>query len=126
MSDTNKKIGAIEWCDLTVANAEEVKDFYSKVVGWTAEPMSMGEYDDYGMNLPDSKECVSGICHAKGPNKDMPAQWLMYVRVKDVEESARQCIESGGEVIEGPRDMGASKFCVVKDPAGAVLALVSG
>ena len=122
---SESKIGAIEWCDLTVPDATEVKDFYSKVVGWQAEPISMGDYDDFGMNLPDSKDCVSGICHAKGPNANMPAQWLMYVRVASVEESAKQCVSSGGEVIEGPREMGSSQFCVIKDPAGAVLALVS-
>ena len=27
------KIGSITWCDLTVTNAELVKDFYAKVVG---------------------------------------------------------------------------------------------
>ena len=37
MSDSKKsdaKIGVIEWCDLTVGDAEKVKDFYSSVVGW--------------------------------------------------------------------------------------------
>ena len=27
--------GAIMWCDLTVADAERVRDFYQAVVGWT-------------------------------------------------------------------------------------------
>jgi len=125
MSDNNQQIGNIEWCDLTVSNAEDIKDFYSKVVGWEAHPTSMGEYDDYAMNLPENKECVTGICHAKGPNKNMPAQWLMYVRVVDVEASARDCLDAGGQVLEGPRPMGSSKLCVIKDPAGAMLALVS-
>ena len=36
MSDTvesKAKIGAIEWRDLTVNNAEQVRDFYCAVVG---------------------------------------------------------------------------------------------
>ncbi|MEP1743459.1 MAG: VOC family protein [Kangiellaceae bacterium] len=119
------KVGKIEWCDLTVNNASELRDFYSKVVGWESAPVSMGDYDDYGMNLPGSDQCVSGICHAKGPNANMPAQWLMYVRVQDIEQSAKQCIDAGGEVIEGLRSLGSSNFCVIKDPAGAVLALIS-
>ena len=35
MSDNEKStvnVGAIEWCDLTVDNAEKVKDFYCDVV----------------------------------------------------------------------------------------------
>ena len=49
----------------------------------------------------------------------------MYVRVEDVEKSANKCKESGGNVLEGPRSMGSSQFCVIQDPEGAVLALMS-
>ena len=34
MSQPNKEIGSITWADLTVENANEVKTFYEKVVGW--------------------------------------------------------------------------------------------
>ena len=33
VTDISGKVGHIEWCDLTVPNAGEVKDFYVKVVG---------------------------------------------------------------------------------------------
>ena len=45
----DKQIGQIEWRDLTINDAVGVKDFYSAVVGWTSEPVSMGEYDDFIM-----------------------------------------------------------------------------
>ena len=119
------KIGDIEWRDLTVENAGDVSDFYSNVVGWQKEAASMGDYEDFNMNLPANGETIAGICHSKGPNSNMPAQWLMYVRVEDVKESAKYCEKLGGSVIEGPRMMGDLNFCVIKDPAGAVLGLVS-
>ena len=128
MSDQKESkptIGAIEWRDLTVENAGEVKDFYSKVVGWDSSGVSMGEYEDYCVNLPGTSETVAGICHARGENKNIPAQWLMYVRVESVADSIEQCIKLGGEVIEGPRKLSGSDFCIIKDPAGAVLALMS-
>jgi predicted enzyme related to lactoylglutathione lyase len=34
-------IGSITWFDLTVDNAEEIKNFYSKVVGWNSVPVKM-------------------------------------------------------------------------------------
>jgi predicted enzyme related to lactoylglutathione lyase len=128
MSDNEEKtkIGKIEWCDLTVENAEEVRDFYSSVVGWKSTNVSMGEYDDYCVNQPDDGETVAGVCHARGGNKDMPAQWMMYVRVSDVAKSAEQCKAMGGKVLVGPKPMGTSEFCVIQDPAGAVLGLISG
>lgn len=126
MSDNEEvNVGAIEWCDLTVSDAENVKDFYCSVVGWDSSAASMGEYDDFSINLPKTGDTVAGICHARGDNSDMPAQWLLYVRVRDVTESAEKCKALGGTVLDGPRAMGSSQLCVIQDPEGAVLALVS-
>lgn len=131
MSDSNKTvIGNIEWRDLTVENASQVKDFYADVVGWQTEAVSMGDYDDFNVNLPNSGntsdgETIAGICHARGGNANIPPQWLMYVRVASVHKSAEQAVLLGGKVIDGPKAMGKENFCVIQDPAGAVLGLVS-
>lgn len=126
MTDPNKpEVGSIVWRDLTVDNAEELRDFYSKVVGWTYSAHPMGNYDDYNMNDPSTGETVAGICHAQGPNANLPPQWLLYIMVEDVAESAQRCRELGGQVIDGPRSMGDGRFCVIRDPAGAVAALIS-
>lgn len=129
MSDNEEakaKIGAIEWCDLTVTNAESAKDFYCSVVGWESSAANMGDYDDFNIDLAETGDTIAGICHARGSNSNLPAQWLMYVRVKDVLESATTCKALGGAVLDGPRALGSSQFCVIQDPEGAVLALVSG
>ena len=73
----------IGWIDLTVDNAEEVKSFYEKVVGWKSEGVNMGDYDDFNMLTPDG-DAVTGICHARGPNADIPAQWLIYITVDNL------------------------------------------
>jgi hypothetical protein len=119
-----KPPGAIVWTDLTVGDAEGVRDFYREVVGWKSAPVSMGSYDDFNMLPPGSDTPATGICHARGPNANLPAQWLVYVQVEDVEASARRARELGGAVVDGPRGMGSLRFCVIRDPAGAVLALV--
>ena len=118
-------IGRIEWLDLTVNDAARVKDFYCKVVGWKSEEVDMGHYADFNINLPGSGDTVAGICHARGTNANLPSQWLVYVRVSDVAKSARLCEEKGGKVLDGPRRMGGSNFCVIQDPAGACMALIS-
>ncbi|MGD2111699.1 MAG: VOC family protein [Phycisphaerae bacterium] len=125
MGETQKSaIGSIGWTDLTVANAKEVRDFYQKVVGWTTKPLDMGGYEDYCMVSPDTGETTAGVCHARGPNAKLPPQWMIYITVDDVEKSAKRCVELGGEVIDGPRGVGGKSFCVIKDPAGAVAALI--
>ena len=118
------EIGSITWCDLTVPNANEVKNFYEKVVGWKADSVSMGDYDDFSMITPESKRIAAGICNAKGINAKLPPQWLIYITVEDVDRSAQTCIELGGKLITEPKTIPSyGRFCVIQDPAGAVCAL---
>ena len=123
MSDEKIEVGTIVWRDLTVENASDIRDFYSEVVGWKAESVSMGEYDDFNMNAPRSGTPVAGVCHARGTNSDLPAQWLNYVVVNDLDHSVERCKELGGEILVGPKGMDQARYCVIRDPAGAVLAL---
>ena len=118
-------IGRIEWVDLTVGDAEHIKSFYCSVVGWKSTDVEMGTYSDFNISLPETGDTVAGICHARGLNANMPSQWLLYVRVADVTLSAAETEQRGGKVLDGPRRMGGSNFCVIEDPAGAVLALIS-
>ena len=99
-------IGSIGWVDLTVEAAEGIRDFYKAVVGWTSSELNMGGYSDFCMNLPGSGRRVAGICHARGSNADLPSQWLVYITVRDVDQSAARCVELGGSVIAGPRNLG--------------------
>lgn len=123
-NDKLPAVGAVTWFDLTVKNAEEIRDFYSKVVGWKSSPVNMAGYQDYNMNKPGDNETVTGICHAKGGNANLPSKWLMYITVENADESAKKCTELGGKIISGPKDMaGYGRFCVIEDPAGAVCAL---
>lgn len=123
--EKSSKIGQIEWFDLTVDDAYGIKDFYCSVVGWSSNEVDMGTYADFNINLPGTQDTVAGVCHARGGNANLPSQWLVYVRVKSVAESAIQCEKLGGKVLDGPRRMGGSHFCVIQDPAGAVMALLS-
>lgn len=116
-------VGSIGWLDLTVEAAEEVRDFYRQVVGWKAEPADMGDYEDFTMMTPVGGEPVGGVCHARGGNAGLPAQWLIYIVVADLDRSMADCRALGGEVISGPRSMDGSRYCVIRDPAGAVAAL---
>ena len=122
MSD-KKQPGEIAWVALTVPNADEVRDFYQAVVGWEHQPVSMGDYNDYGMATPGDNKGVAGICHKRGANAGLPSQWLIYIRVADLDQSIAVCEARGGKVIAGPKSMGPSKYCVIEDPAGAVAAL---
>lgn len=125
MTNKETETGSIVWHDLTVEHAESVSEFYAAVVGWKPEPVSMGDYNDFNMNKPDSGECAAGVCHARGANAALPPQWLMYVKVADADASAQACVERGGKVLSGPSKMGSETYYTLQDPAGAALAIFS-
>jgi len=114
--------GTITWADLTVEDADKIRDFYEAVAGWTATPLSMGAYADFVMN-DEGGEAAAGICHARGSNADLPPVWLVYITVDDLDHSIGECQRLGGSVLTPPRSYGGGRYCVIKDPAGAVCAL---
>ena len=117
-------VGSIGWSDLTVEDATGVNEFYKKVVGWQDEAVAVDDHEDYVIKSGDG-EAIAGICHARGQNANMPAQWLIYIAVADLEKSMAACESSGGKILVPRRDMGGyGVMCVIEDPAGAVAALI--
>ena len=124
MSEGKPEVGSIGWIDLTIENAEEIRDFYTTVVGWKAGEVGMGDYSDFTMNTPDTGAATAGVCHARGTNVGLPQQWLLYIVVADLDRSLAACGERGGSIVREARDMGShGRYAVIRDPAGAVCAL---
>ncbi len=111
----------INWIDLTVEDAERVRDFYVAVAGWTADPVPMGDYDDFNLCTGDGTP-VAGVCHARDENAGLPPQWLIYITVDDLDAAVTACEEHGGSVVRPPVSLAGGRMCVLADPAGAVAA----
>lgn len=125
MSEQSKPaIGSIGWMDLTVENADTVRDFYSQVVGWKFTGLDMGGYNDYCMAEPETDKMISGICHGRGGNAGLPPVWLIYINVENLDQSLARCAELGGEAITPIKSYGGQgRYCIIRDPAGAFAAL---
>lgn len=121
MSD-HQKPGSIGWIDLTVDDADGLKDFYAGVAGWESTGLSMGDYEDYCVG-PPGEDPVAGICHARGANAGLPPQWLIYIVVADIEASVERCEALGGRILQPLRAAGHSRIAIVEDPSGAAFAL---
>lgn len=119
----SSELGKVGWIDLTVKDAEAISAFYTAVIGWRRQAHPMGDYVDFNMSAEN--EPIVGICHALKENANLPPQWLVYINVASVQASVEQCVRLGGKVLDGPRMMGDGQFCVIQDPAGAVMALMS-
>ena len=118
------RTGLIKWADLTVDDAESVRDFYSAVVGWGHFGLDVGGHEDFVMTNSESGDPAAGICHQAGEIEGLPRQWLVYVTVEDLDDSIAAAGEHGGKVVFGPKESESmGRWCVVEDPAGAVMAL---
>lgn len=119
-------VGSLVGFDLTVENAEDIRDFYSAVVGWKTSPVDMGGYDDYMMLQPADDKPAAGVVWARGVNADQPrAQWIAYIQVASLTDSVNNAVELGGSIVIDRRAPGNEwPFVVIKDPAGAMLALM--
>lgn len=53
----------------------------------------------------------------------MPAQWMMYIVVADMDASLEQVKKLGGKQLTSVRAVGDGIFAVIRDPAGATCGL---
>jgi uncharacterized protein len=76
---------------------------------------------DYTVLKKDNAS-VGGLMQA--PQPGMPAQWLAYVLVEDVDATAAQATKLGGKVCKAPFDVPeVGRIAIVTDPQGAVFGL---
>lgn len=121
---TPPSIGTMVSIENTSDNADEVRDYYSAVLGWNVHPISMGEYDDYVM-LAQDDSWVAGICHRRGPNADLSGGWIPCVRVVNVESAIAEAIRLGGKQIGTTRETSpGSHYAVIEDMNGAMVSVI--
>lgn len=109
------------WHDLTVPDADTLRDFYAAVLGLEVHPVDMGGYSDYAMQ--NAAGDAVGVCHARGPNAKIPPVWMVYFSVADIDAAIHAVQSAGGQVIDGPRNAGGARICIIRDPAGAYAGL---
>ncbi|MBP1950220.1 VOC family protein [Virgibacillus litoralis] len=114
--------GKIISADLTVHEAEQVRNFYEYVIGWEHSEVNMGSYNDYIMTTKDGTP-VAGVCHQVGSNEGLPPVWMVYFQVSDLNDSLETCRKLGGKVLREPGGSGCGSFAVIEYPAGAICAL---
>ncbi len=125
------------WLDLTVPNAVRAKEFYCAVLGTTTSAIAMkdhkGEYEDFCL-YPCAKSGAdadagpgAGVCHARGANADVPAVWIPYFTIPNLNHAMDAATQRGGKVIYGPKTCGGSmQIVLIRDPDGATFGLACG
>jgi uncharacterized protein len=115
--------GKFVWHQLMTRDVPGAKKFYSKLVGWKMQPWPPD---------PNYTVCVADVGPTAGIMSipadmpaDVPAHWLQYIGTRDVDATAEAAVRAGGSVMKAPGDLqGAGRYAVLKDPLGAVFAIL--
>lgn len=125
--------GAFCWNELATTDLDAAQNFYKTLLGWEIKESKASAACE-GSEAPSMvyNEIVVGGQHVGGIYKmgpefgGAPSHWMAYVAVDDVDARARQVWELGGKVCVPPTDIpNVGRFCVVNDPTGATIALIT-
>jgi len=116
-------IGQFVWQDLVTDDLEASRAFYSELLGWEFERVTrLG--DPYLLARSDFGY-IGGITFVEREDPDEPiAQWLSYLSVADVDQTAADLTASGGRVLVEPIDLENGRAAVGVDPQGALVGFV--
>jgi predicted enzyme related to lactoylglutathione lyase len=115
------KAGQFCWNELAATNVPAAKKFYTKLLGWKTKPFGKGL--DYTL-FNKGKDMVGGLM--KCPKPGIPAHWVPYVIVADVDATAQKATKLRGKVVLPPCDIPTvGRIAVVRDPQGAVIGIMT-
>ena len=115
--------GALCWTELSSRDPEGAAAFYGALFGWEANETETpgGPYTLFSLDGAD----VGGMVHMNEEWGEMPAAWMPYFGIADLDAALHTVTEHGGtvatEVIEAK---GVGRFAVVQDPQGAYCSII--
>lgn len=127
MSEKNGyNAGDFGWNELAVNNPQTTLKFYQSIFGWKAEEMDMptGKYTV----LINGEEKIGGILNKPADQAALPAAWMPYITVDNVDETAAKIASLGGKIIAPPCDIpvpDGPRLAVIQDPEGATLGIIT-
>src|SRR5258708_1303254 len=116
--------GRFVWYELMTTDTSGARDYYTKVVGWSAQAAPNASMPYTLFNVAEIP--VGGMMDQPEDAKKMgaPPSWLGYVAVDDVDATNDHARRLGGAVYVEARDIpNVGRFSVIADPQKAVIGL---
>ena len=113
--------GSATWYELYAPDAKQARDFYSALLGATADPMPGGlEY----YVLKHGDEMLAGVMQIDPAWGDFHPHWITYFSVANTDETAAAVIKHGGRVLGSIEDTPFGRMAAVTDPFGAQFKII--
>jgi predicted enzyme related to lactoylglutathione lyase len=117
--------GAFGWNELDTRDPAAAKQFYGTVFGWGFEDEESERTGTYTIwKLGEAQ--IGGMLdmNAIEMPAEVPANWLTYFAVEDVDAAVEKVRAGGGSVMNDPIDIPPGRFAVVADQFGAAFAII--
>jgi uncharacterized protein len=113
-------VGEFSWNELATIDEAAAAKFYGQVFGWQAE-----DFPGAGMQYSILKHRGKGVGGLmKRPNDQCPPNWLSYVTVASVDDTAKKATDAGAKLMMPPFDVPTvGRIAVFQDPQGAALGI---
>lgn len=127
-SELENEHGSMTWQEVNTRDADQARDFYTRLLGATSEPIpleTMPGGTAYHILQKDAQN-VAGILQMDPEHWPLttPPHWMPYFAVNDVREAVQVAAASGGAVSVPPFDTPYGPVAVLSDPAGAAFTVV--
>lgn len=111
--------GSPAWHELYAKDYAGSVDFYQKAFGWKTSVMA--DSDDFRYTtLGEGDAALAGIMDGSGfLPAEVPAHWMNYWLVDDVDAACKVAVANGGTVVEEPADSPFGRLATLADCCGA-------
>lgn len=113
------------WHELNTWDALEARNFYRRTLGWSFEQITLPDGEPYWLARKNGKT-IGGVYSLSAPKfKGIPAHWMTYMAVDDLDHAERETTSAGGEVTRPATEIpGIGRVAIVTDASGALIGLI--
>jgi predicted enzyme related to lactoylglutathione lyase len=118
-------VGKFVWFDLFTYDLNSVSHFYEELFGWSFSPVESGR-KIVNTITREGVPIGNAIQIKRKRDEVRKSKWLSYMSVENVDESVKLVEQNHGTVYMRPKELpNRGRVAVVKDPLGAVFAMVT-
>jgi uncharacterized protein len=118
--------GALSMNELATRDLDGAARFYGAVFDWQFEPLEIEGAVQYGFFKLDGRTVASLLPMGDAFPAEVPAHWVPYFGVDDLDAAVEKLPALGAQVLAGPTPVPQGRFVAVRDPHGAVLSIWEG
>ncbi len=113
------------WNELATRDAGSACGFYCDLLGWETEKLDM-EGVEYHLIKNGGRDNGGIIAMDENWPAEVPAHWMVYFAVEDIDGAVARLTELGGSLSVPPTDIAPGRFAVVADPQGGTFSFFQG